>query len=290
MVVDVDGQPLGGVSLQILQTTGTNNLMMSQAVRPDGTFTFATLTPGDYTFRTEPTPTRKDVAMLKITVGTDDIKDLRLVALPPAIIRGRVLVDPSTPLPSIGFSVVALPENPRMPGGIDPARIADDLSFEMTAAPGRTRLGALNLPPGWTIRSARINSVDVMDDGFELQAGETVTGVEMDLTNKVTAIAGLVTNARGEPAKDYTLVLFPSDSTRWKAGSRYLRTARPDQDGRFRLTGIVPAEYHVVAIERFEPGQLYDTEFLERVRPKATAVTIREGETRTVDLKINTGS
>jgi protocatechuate 3,4-dioxygenase beta subunit len=285
-VVDADGRPLGNVFLQVLQQSSNNNFMTGQPVRPDGTFSFATLTPGDYVFRTEPTAARKEVAIGQVTVGSDDITNLRLVALPPAIVSGRVLVDPSTPLPSIGFSLVALIENQRMPGGLQPARIGDDLSFEMTAAPGRNRIGAMNLPPGWTIRSARIKSVDVMDDGFEVKAGEQITGVDVELTNKVTAIAGLVTNARGEPAKDYTLLMFPADSKRWKTGSRYLRTARPDQDGRFRTTGVVPADYYIIAIEKLESGQVYDPEFLERVRSKATNITVGEGETRTVDLKI----
>jgi hypothetical protein len=37
-----------------------------------------------------------------------------------------------------------------------------------------------------------------------------------------------------------------------------------------------------------EPGQIGDPDFLESIRTKATAVTIREGEARTLDLKIAT--
>jgi hypothetical protein len=264
--------------------------MSGQAVRPDGTFTFTNLTPGDYTFRTEPTSTRKEVAVAKLTLGTEDVTDLRLVALPPATLSGRVLVDPSAPPPGASFSLAAMVQSAQMPGGLQPARIADDLSFEMIAMPGLNRIGALNMPPGWTIRSARIRSVDVMDDGFEVQPGERISGVEVELTNKVTTVAGLVTNARGEPAKDYTLLMFPADSKRWKPGSRYLRTARPDQDGRFRTTGVVPADYYIIAIDKVETGQWFDPDFLEAIRTKATALTIREGETRTVDLKIKTAS
>jgi len=42
----------------------------------------------------------------------------------------------------------------------------------------------------------------------------------------------------------------------------------------------------VVAVEKADPGQVTDPEFLEAIRTKATAITIREGESRTVDLKI----
>ena len=85
-------------------------------------------------------------------------------------------------------------------------------------------------------------------------------------------------------------MLFAADSKRWKASGRYLRTARPDQDGRFKVSGMAPADYYIIAIDKLEPGQWTDPEFLERIRSKATDVSIREGETRTVDLKITTAS
>jgi C-terminal processing protease CtpA/Prc len=140
------------------------------------------------------------------------------------------------------------------------------------------------------MRSLRVNSVDVIDDGIEVKAGDRITGVDVELTNRITSVSGLVTTARGEPAKDYTLVLFATDSKRWKANGRYLRTARPDQDGRFKVSGLAPADYYIIAIDKVEPGQWTDLEFLERMRSKATSITVTEGDTRTVDLRIKTAS
>ena len=39
-----------------------------------------------------------------------------------------------------------------------------------------------------------------------------------------------------------------------------------------------------------DPNEWTEPEYLERIRPKATSVTIGEGETKSVDLKINTAS
>jgi hypothetical protein len=69
-----------------------------------------------------------------------------------------------------------------------------------------------------------------------------------------------------------------------------MRTARPDQDGRFKVSGMAPADYYIIALDKIEQGQSSDPDFLETIRSKATAFTIREGETRTVDLRINTAS
>jgi protocatechuate 3,4-dioxygenase beta subunit len=289
-VVDVNGRPMGNTFLEVLRSSGHNSSMTRHYVQPDGTFTFASLTPADYTFRTQPTPTRKEVAMMKLTVGSEDIKGLRLVALPPAIVSGRIVVDPSMPLPAAALSIRATPEAQRMPGGTTPAIVADDLTFELTAMPGRNRLTIMNLPAGWTMRSVRVNSVEVIDDGIDVEPGEQITGVDVELSDKITSVSGRVTNARGEPVRECTLIVFATDNKRWKIQGRYLRTARPDQDGRFKVSGLAPSDYYIVAIDKLEPGQGLDAEFLERIRSKATSVSVDDGETRSVDLKINTAS
>jgi protocatechuate 3,4-dioxygenase beta subunit len=289
-VVDVDGRPMGNGFLEVLHEGANNNFMGRQPVQPDGTFTFASLAPGDYTFRTQATPTRQNVGMMKLTVGSEDIKDLRLVAMPLAIITGRIVVDPSLSPPNTPLSLMTTAEDqPPMPGSRRPARVADDLSFELTAMPGRNRI-SMTLPPGWAMRSVRVNSVEVIDDGIDVKPGEKITGVDVELTTKIAVIGGRVTNTRGEPVKDYTLLIFPTDSKRWKPSGRYLRTARPEPDGRFKVSGLPPADYYIVAIGKMEPGQWAEPDFLERIRERATSVTIMDGETKTIDLRLNSGS
>jgi carboxypeptidase family protein len=289
IVVDADGRPMGNGVLEVQQSSGNNNFFTGQSLRPDGTFALGSLTPGDYILRAQSQGASKAVATMKLTVSGEDITDLRLVAMPPSIVKGRIVVDPSLTVPA-AISVMAMIDDQRMPGGIQPARVDDDLSFELSATPGRNRIIASNLPAGWAIRTVRVNNVDVTDDGFEVKPGENIAGVDVELTNRLATISGLVTTARGEPAKEYTLVLFAADAKRWKASGRYLRTARPDQDGRFKVSGMAPADYHIIAIDKLEPGQWTDPEFLERMRSKAASITIGDGETRTLDLKINTAS
>jgi protocatechuate 3,4-dioxygenase beta subunit len=286
-VVDVDGRPMGNGYLEVLQSSANSNFMGRELVQPDGTFTFASLAPGDYVLRTQPTPARQNVALLKLTVGSEDIKDLRMVALPLAILSGRIVVDPSLPPPNAAqLSLSATPSEQPMPGGRPPAVVADDLTFELTAMPGRNHIASAMLPPGWTMRSVRVNNVEAIDDGFEVKPGEKITGVDIELTSKIAVVAGLVTNARGEPVKDCVLLVFPADSRRWNSG-RYLRTARPEQDGRFKVAGLVPADYYLIAVDKLDGGQWPQHDFLDRIRAKATSVTIGEGETKTIDLKIN---
>jgi carboxypeptidase family protein len=296
-LVDSNGRQMSsvGVSLMQLSTNGAVVFGNGAPLRPDGTFVFTNVTPGEYILRTQPRPGEKEAAMMKLTVGSEDIKDIRLIAAPPSTISGRIVVDPAEAqsLPK-SVMLMAMPMDMAaggpMFGPIEPGRLSDDMSFELTAPIGKTRIVANNLPPTWMIRSVRVNSIDVIDDGIDVKANENVTGVEIELTNKTSSVSGLVTNARGEPATDYWLVIFPADGKRWGPGSRYLRVGRPDQDGRFKVIGLPPAEYNAIALDKMQPGQNTDPEFLERIRGRASSFTLLEGETRTIDLKLNSAS
>ena len=93
IVVDTDGRPMGNAFVDVLASIGGSNMIGGgQQARPDGTFTFANVAPGDYVFRAQ-SPPNKNMATLKLTVTGEDVTDLRLVALPPAVMIGRIVVD-----------------------------------------------------------------------------------------------------------------------------------------------------------------------------------------------------
>ena len=112
----------------------------------------------------------------------------------------------------------------------------------------------------------------------------------MEFTNLVTEISGLVTNARGAAVKDYSVLVFSEDRERWGGNTRYRAVGRPDQEGRFKIRTLPPGRYYVVAVDYVDPSESNDPEFLDRVRTKATTLTVNEGETKVLDLKVQTVS
>ena len=230
--------------------------------------------------------------MVKVTVADEDITDLQLVTSKPVSVAGRVIVDPAAAqsLPASLF-VSAFPMDGPNFGGLTPGRVADDYTFELKTSPGRSRISLSNPPAGWSIRAVRLNGADVIDSGVEFKPNQNVRGLEVELTNKVSVVAGLVTTGRGEASRDYTAIAFPQDSDRWKdTNSRYIRTGRPDQDGRFKISGLPSGDYLLIAVDHINPGESSDPEFLERVRTKATRFSLSEGETKSIDLKLNSSS
>ena len=120
-------------------------------------------------------------------------------------------------------------------GGTPPAAVNDDLTFELKGNPGNMRVALFGPTPGWTIRTVRYRGSDVTDSGVEIRPNENLTDVEVELTNRPTEVSGLVTNAKGEALKDYSVIVFPQDREKWTANSRYVKSSRPDQDGRFKV-------------------------------------------------------
>jgi hypothetical protein len=142
-----------------------------------------------------------------------------------------------------------------------------------------------------TLKAVRLNGADVTDSGIEVKPGEDMSGLEIELTNRVTEVSGVVTNGRNEPVKDYSLIVFSSDREHWGPGSRFVRTGRPDQDGRFKITGLPVGSYYAVAVDYIDPADdATDPELLERLRGKAATFSLNEGETKTQDLKLTTSS
>ena len=130
------------------------------------------------------------------------------------------------------------------------------------------------------------NGVDITDSGLDFKPGQRVSGIEIRLTRRVTTLSGTVQDARGDAAGDYTIVAFSTNAGRWGYQTRFVRSARPDQSGKFVIRALPPDEYFVVALEYVETGQEFDPEQLATWKALATTVEVREGEAKALALRL----
>jgi carboxypeptidase family protein len=296
VAVDSLGNPMMGMVMAMPR--GDSMMMMfgpPGQIKPDGSFSIGGLAPGTYVLQTQGMGGPDgEAASTEVTISGDDINGIRLTGSRPSTASGRIIIDAGA-AQTLRPSMLRLSAQPAVfdvpfMGMTGPAVVNDDLTFELKTRPGKMRIGLAGPAPGWSIRAVRFRNTDVTDSGIEFRASENVTDIEVELTNRVTDLSGLVTNARGAAVKDYTVIVFPQDRDKWTPGSRYLRTGRPDQDGRFKVSGLPPGDYYTIALDYVDSTDWTDPEYLERVRSKATSVSINEGETKSVDLKMTSAS
>jgi hypothetical protein len=263
----------------------------SSMTRADGTFDIAGLAPGTYDVLLRPRTmpdANAEFGQVRVTVGADDIDNVLIATSRGAIARGVITTDESTPPPLRPQQVrvfAAQVEPDLMVMGGEP-RINEDWTFEITGL-SQPRLFTANVAesPEWTLKAVLLNGQDITDKPLAFVPGQTVDGLQIVLTRKRTELSGGLTNDRGEPETDATVIVFAEDASRWSTPTRYIRTARPSQDGRFTMR-VPPEDYFVIAVRNVEPGQWQDPEFLAGIRDQATRVSLGEGETKVQNLKV----
>jgi len=297
------GTPASGGNVMLIPggASGGRGVLMQQGggggrIDPTGAFTIANVAPGRYQAQARSGGGRGggdgELAKMDLTVGAEDVTGLTMVTAPGAVVTGTVATDTGEPFdfPSQQLQVAARAVNPDAagPGGGGGAvgRVGANWSFELRGLTDG-RLFRVAAPQGWVLKSVFLNGQDITDVPTELPPNQSVTGMQIVLTKKATALAGLVTDGRGKPLLDATVVVFPANDKLWMFQSRFIKAARPDQDGTYRMTGLPASEdYLVVAVQGLEDGQAGDPEFLAAVKDAATRFTLTDGETKAVDVKL----
>jgi hypothetical protein len=287
-VRSASGQSVGPAQL-MLSAFGSSR---SGIVRPDGTFTFANLAPGPYTVIVRLNDL-SEVAYVPVTLAGADVA-LSIATRPGATIRGRFVFDggaPPTGLAPENMSVtVQAVESALTPLVTGSAKTSDDWTFEL---PGVVGAGVLRFstsprstsePDPWRLKAVLRGGVDITDTPMAFTSD--VDDVEMVITQRVTVITGTLTGEKTDSPRDVTVVVFADDPQRWGPRSRYVLGTRPDASGKFTLRGLPPGRYLAIAVDDLEPGDEQDPDILETFRRKASPLTLREGESKTLELTV----
>jgi len=281
-------------------------------VRADGSFTIANVSPGNYTLMAVAGPGGGrgggfairiggpggpglddiELASIPLSVANEDITGLTVVTSKGASLSGSVIAAEGSvaKLSTNQIQIVAQPANGQfLPGplGNRPARVENDGTFVLTGLTGQKFVRVNGLPQEWTLKAVMLNGVDVTDSALEFRGSTENSGLQVILTDKVSDVNGKVTTARGEVTRDYTVVVFPDDRTKWAFPSRFVKTGRADQQGQFRIRALPPDDrYLAVAVDYLEDGEGTDPQFLEQIKDRATRFALGDGESKSLDLKV----
>lgn len=314
VVVKMDGEPAAKAAVT-LDPAGGVSLLEGAGRRAttdaEGRFAFASVAPGQFRLEAR-TPAAaagagSDAwAESHLSVDGQDMSGVTLALGPASTISGRLvfetsMLDPPSDLTAVRLQIVALDTFHRMAAGISTsggvlnATVAADGTFRVAGLTPGGYVAMATWPgmradvtgPGWWLQSVTAGGRDVSDTGFEVRPKQNITDAVLTFSDRTAALTGVVTDRTGRPAPEYFVFAFPSDRSAWTPMSRrIIPPVRPATDGRYRMPGLPPGDYHVVVITSFNDGDLSDPAFLEPLIPSAVRVTVGAGEERVRDIRL----
>ena len=273
---------------------------MRGVVGADGAFRFENLAPGEYVLQSlgpgRGNESEPDFQTMFITMDGRNISGVPIQGVQGSTLLGRVTfeglsADAKAPAVQLTAWPTDFDRAPMLPGDIARTRIGDDGRFALGNLQGPRRLRIFRGPSEWSLQAVRVNGFDVTDDILSLGTRqESLSDVEVVLTNHGPTVGGTATDAQGHPAVDYTVVAFSTDPQKWYQRSRFINFARPTNDGTFTVPGLAPGAYYVVAVDSLQGaegwGEWQDPEFLRAISASATRVTLTEGTPISLVLRV----
>jgi hypothetical protein len=224
-----------------------------------------------------------------VTMAGTDVENLTLIRKTGSTVSGTLVTDEEArpPFQPSGVRVTLIAPTGKVLPTVRVVSFEPDWSFKMQGLGGPFLFRLLGLPDGWALGAVRLDDKDITDVAWDVPTGgRQIGGLKIVLTRKIGRISGSVVDEANRPTSNAAIVVFADDETLWMSGSRFVRTMRPDRDGRFAMTGLPPGTYRAIAREYVEEGQWEDPAFLEAARDAAVKFILDEGSLHTLTLKV----
>ncbi len=287
--------PPGSTASIMLQSRDFSLVLNGAEMRRDGSFEIRNVVPGAYiilaTVDNAPVPM---TARQALQVTAANVEGLKLAPQTGGSIRGRLRMEAggvARPDPSRVFLLLQSTDGeddmlgPFMSeASFDTlARVNADGSFEWKNVPaGRysVQISDASAIPDWFLKSVAAGR-DAADSGFSVSSGTTTLDLVASANGAVAE--GVAANQKDEPVADAVIVAVPE--ARFRSRPDRYRKAVTDQSGRFTLRGLPPGDYTLFAWESVDGEAYYNPEFLKSYEGQGRALSLSEGERKSVQLK-----
>jgi hypothetical protein len=261
----------------------------------DGQFSIANVPPGLYTLRARNNDRDAPLSTSQpLSVTSGDVPNVVVVLQTGGSLSGSIVFQPGSTNPPADLTQVRITAPSTEPdeniGPTPNPRVNKDGTFTLDGVSVGAHLlranGGAGLR-GWNLQSVTIGGQDVTDTPIDVRSSQKIGNIIMTFTDKVSEIDGSVTDAQGNAVTEYTVLAFSTNTSHWRAQSRQIATARPDQTGMFKIRNLPAGEYYVATVDPSEQGEWFEPAYLDQHRAGAVRVTLGEGDIKTQDFRVS---
>jgi len=294
-ITSYDNQQLfsGAVVMSPYSTSQSASFTTTRVdIKPDGAYEFFNVPPGRFIIRARGETSSEGVTLFSsftLSVAGKSASGVDMTLLPGARVRGLVEWEGTSPRPADTSEVrVRAPlTDGSMFGDALTGNVTDDETFLIRGAMiGGHLIRVENLPEPWHLKAVYYRGQDVTDIPLSFNLGDDISSLRVVLTDKSTRLEGVLRSFEGDDFESYRVVAFPANQIYWRPASRHIRLARPDRDGRFSISGLPPAIYHLAASREIDESDLGNPRALDRLTGDALIVELAEGERKLQDLRV----
>jgi hypothetical protein len=296
-LTNADGSATGGGLVTLMPEAtqaarGGPGRTFGSRVQRDGIFSIVNVPPGRYVLRARGgTDDRPEFAAQPLAVSEGNISNVIVVLQPGATITGTITFQStqSATLPDVNQVRIAAPATDFINLGPNPvARVDRQGAFVIEGvSAGLHWIRPQGTPRGWALKSVQIAGREMIDTPIEVRAGQKLSGVTLLFTDRLSEVNGTVTDNRGTPITELTVLAFPTDPALWRPQARQIMTARPDQNGKYQIRGLPPGDYFLATVDPAEQGEWFEPAFLDQHRAEAVRIALAEGDVKSQDFRLS---
>jgi beta-lactamase regulating signal transducer with metallopeptidase domain len=287
-IVNQTGVPAGSMMVALTPSGIAGVIGMNATAGPQGEFEFRGVPPGPYTIDVRLLLQTRRLCFMRqaITVGQVPVDNLSILVPGAYEISGAVRVEGDKKLDLRSLKVgLRTPWRQIFGFTVNPAAPEENGAFRLSEInPERYVLEIQNLPEEFYVKSARFGDVDALENGIDLTGGAPAP-LQIVLAGPAAGIVGSVKDGDGAAVAEATVALVPQEVGRQRQPLFY-RSSKTDPSGNFKMTGLIPGEYKVYAWTRVDGEPWVSAEFLKPLESKGKSVTLRDGGSQMVELRV----